>query len=356
MESQSSTTGLKRKASFEGLQQTDSKKAKDQRGDTSGPAAQEAASSKQPTNVTLPVNITFPSPTPDTVKIASWNVAGLRASLKKVCTFVDGMALILTPFVPGRRYKGFKFYVEAEDPDILILTETKINDVPMEPVLDSRYPHRYWNIAKQKGYAGTAAFSKHKPISVGYVLPDIKTPDIVKGRLVILEFESCWVVGTYVPNAGQKLKSMDAKVEWQRAFQLHMQHLDSQKPVIWTGDQNVAHTPLDLTNSKSNWDKTPGHTAIECEWFRDFLKGPESTSNEDTTSFVDVWRRMNPKLQHYTYFSMMRKCREKGIGWRLDMFVLSQRLYSRVKTCVIRDEIYGASDHVPIVLELEGTL
>ncbi|KAG8884811.1 hypothetical protein FRB98_002170 [Tulasnella sp. 332] len=315
MESQNSTTSLKRQASSEELRATSSKKAKDGAVNTpSGSTGQTGVPAKQPTNMTLPAIISFPPPTPDTIKIASWNVAGLRAAFKK------------------------------------------INDVPIEPALDARYKHRYWNIAKQKGYAGTAVFSKHKPISVTYTLPDITTPDVVKGRLVILEFESCFIVGTYVPNAGQNLKSMNAKVEWQRAFELHMRHLDGQKPIIWAGDQNVAQTPLDLTNSKSNWNKTPGHTAIECEWFRDFLKGPEPGVEGKTAAFVDVWRRRNPKLQHFTYFSNMRGCRSKGIGWRLDMYVLSQRLYSRVKTCAIRDEIYGVSDHLPIILELEGTL
>lgn len=114
---------------------------------------------------------------------------------------------------------------------------------------------------------------------------------------------------------------MDSKVAWQTAFEKHIRHLDSQKPVIWAGDQNVAPTPIDLSNSKTNWNKTPGHTALECNWFLDFLRGDEGSSESDgeQKAFVDVWRRQNPTLQHFTYWSMMRKCREKGIGWRLDM-------------------------------------
>jgi len=120
---------------------------------------------------------------------------------------------------------------------------------------------------------------------------------------------------------------MDAKVEWQRAFKTHVQQLDAEKPVIWGGDLNVAPTPKDLTNSKTNWNKTPGHTAIECEWYEEFLN--PKTENEEKAEevgstvahgkFIDVWRDMHPDEQSYTYFSNMRKCREKGIGWRLDM-------------------------------------
>lgn len=126
---------------------------------------------------------------------------------------------------------------------------------------------------------------------------------------------------------------MDAKDQWQTGFEAHIRDLDSRKPVIWAGDLNVAPTPRDLFHPKTNWNKTAGYTEIECSWFAKFLRGPGSETTTTTTSadadaavaapssgkFIDVWRKMNPKLKHFTYFSMMRKCREKGIGWRLDM-------------------------------------
>ncbi|KAG9046056.1 hypothetical protein FS837_005176 [Tulasnella sp. UAMH 9824] len=307
-------------------------------------------------NKTIPDVIEIPPVTPGTIKICSWNVAGYRAC----------------------QNKGFKRYVEAEVPDILLLTETKMNDVPVDPFIDNLYPHRYWNIAKQKGYgesrrriphfglppAGTAIFSKIKPLNVSYVLPDIATPDLVKGRLVILEFETLYLVGTYVVNAGQNLKTMNSKVEWQRAFTAHIRHLDSQKPVIWAGDLNVAPTAKDLSRPKTNWNKSAGYTAIETEAFAEILNpkpseaedGEEADDTPTPGKFIDVWRKMNPEEQDFTYYSMMRKCREKGIGWRLDMFVVSERIYSRIKTCEIRGEIYGGSDHVPIVAEVEAPL
>ncbi|KAG8907393.1 hypothetical protein FRB99_004418 [Tulasnella sp. 403] len=301
---------------------------------------------KQPTNATIPTNLSLPSPTPGTVKISSWNVAGLRAAQKK----------------------GFKIYVEAEKPDILVLTETKMNERPVDLYIDSQFKYRYWNIAVKKGYAGTAVFSKIEPIKVTYTLPDVTMPDMVKGRLVILEFETCFLVCTYVPNAGQGLKNMEGKVEWQRAFEKHVRDLDTQKPVIWAGDINVAPTEKDLTNPKSNWNRTAGYTAIECSWYANFLnpkknKDSAGTSQEEDGEappapgkFFDVWRKRNPTVKHFSYFSFLRSCREKGIGWRLDMFTVSERIYARVKTCEIRDEVYGASDHVPIIMEIEGDL
>ncbi|KAG9019567.1 hypothetical protein FRB90_000475 [Tulasnella sp. 427] len=265
------------------------------------------------TNMTIPEVIEgIPPATPGTVKICSWNVAGYRACQKK----------------------GFRRYVEAEAPDILLLTETKMNDVPVDPFIDNLYPHRYWNIATKKGYAGTAIFSKIKPLNVTYVLPDIATPDLVKGRLVIMEFETLYFIGTYVVNAGQKLKTMDSKIEWQRAFTAHLRHLDSQKPVIWAGDLNVAPTAKDLSNPKPNWNKSAGYTAIETEAFAEILNPKEAEDakeSEGSTSpgkFVDVWRQMNPDEKDFTYYSFLRKCREKGIGWRLDMCTSKTRYVS----------------------------
>ncbi|EAU88760.2 DNA-(apurinic or apyrimidinic site) lyase [Coprinopsis cinerea okayama7 len=253
----------------------------------------------QPTNKTLPVNIEFEKPDEGTLRIATWNVCGLAASMRK----------------------GFKYYVEAEDADILVLTETKVNDIPADPALKSRYPHQYWSISDKKTYAGTAILSKVKPLHVDYKLPGHPNP---KGRILTLEFENAYLIGTYVVNAGQELKTMDAKKEWQTHFEAYIRELDKKKPVIWTGDLNVAPT--------------------------------EKEDDPERPQFVDVWRKLHPDLQHYTYWSYRFQSREKGNGWRLDMFVLSTKLVDRVKKCEIRDEIYGASDHVPLIMDIENIL
>ncbi|PSR75406.1 hypothetical protein PHLCEN_2v9164 [Hermanssonia centrifuga] len=182
----------------------------------------ETSANAQPTNKVLPVHIEFPPKASGSWRIATWNICGLAASSKK----------------------GFKFYVEAEDADILVLTETKVNNDPADPLLTQRYPHRYWSIAEKKSYSGTAILSKIKPLSVDYTLPGHPDPKSVKGRIVTLEFKSLYLVGTYVVNAGTGLKTLDAKKEWNVHFEKYIRDLDKKKPVIWTGDLNVAPTAI----------------------------------------------------------------------------------------------------------------
>ncbi|KAI9064418.1 hypothetical protein FKP32DRAFT_1675914 [Trametes sanguinea] len=294
--------------------------------------ASEDAAEKQPTNKVLPVHVEFAPKAEGAVRIATWNICGLAAASKK----------------------GFKYYVEAEDPDILILTETKVNNDPVDPALTNRYPYRYWSISSKKTYSGTAVLSKIEPLSVDYTLPGHPDPTSVKGRIVTLEFPSCYLVGTYVVNAGTGLKTLDAKKEWNKHFEAYIRELDKKQPVIWAGDLNVAPTELDLANPKTNWNKTPGYTEAETSSYARILN--TSGDEPDAPKFVDVWRQRHPSLRHYTYFSYRFNCREKGIGWRLDMFVVSERLAERVKMCEIRSEIYGASDHCPVVMEVEGPL
>jgi len=266
--------------------------------------------------------------------VATWNICGLAAAQRK----------------------GFKYYVEAEDPDVLILTETKVNDAPVDPVLAGRFPHRHWAISEKKTYSGVAVLSKIQPLSVTKTLPGHPDPSSVKGRILTVEFEHCYVVGTYVVNAGEKLKTLDAKREWNTHFEAYIRELDKKKPVIWGGDLNVAPTELDLANPKRNWNKTAGYTEAETSSFARILDPPESDSSESPGKFVDVWRQLHPTDKHYTYFSYRFNCRAKGLGWRIDLFVLSQRIAERVKMCEIRSEIYGASDHCPVVMEIEGEL
>ncbi|KAK7467276.1 hypothetical protein VKT23_004333 [Stygiomarasmius scandens] len=298
-------------------------------GDTG--ATTDAVEGAQPTNKVLPEHISFPARIPNSIRISTWNVCGLATSQKK----------------------GFRKYVEAEDPDILVLTETKVNNEPVDPSLKSRFPHSYWSIAEKKGYSGTAVLSKIKPLSVEKTLPGHPNPSIVKGRIITLEFENYYLIGTYVPNAGSDLKTLDVKNEWNEHFTKYIRDLDQKKPVIWTGDLNVAPTEIDLSNAKRNWNKTPGYTEAETTAYKNILNPPET---ESTAKFVDIWRRTHPKDKHFTYFGYRFNCRAKGIGWRLDMFVLSERIVDQVKMCEIRSEIYGASDHCPVTMEIEGSL
>lgn len=300
-----------------------------------GTVGENASYPPQPTNLVIPTPLVLSKAAEGVTRIASWNICGLAAATKK----------------------GFKFYVEAEDPDVLVLTETKTNEIPVDPLLINRYPHRYWSIASKKGYAGTAILSKQPALNVSYNLPGHPEPESVKGRLVTLEFEGLWLVATYVPNAGQQLKTLSVKEEWNKHFEKYIRHLDSSKPVVWVGDLNVAPTALDLTHPKPNWNKTAGYTASETEAYARILNPPD-TAGEDPKpgKLIDVWRQQHPDWKHFTYFSYRFKCREKGIGWRLDMFVVSERLMDKIKECEIRSEIYGASDHCPIILDVLGKL
>ncbi|KAF9469198.1 Endonuclease/exonuclease/phosphatase [Collybia nuda] len=286
-------------------------------------------SNVQPTNTVVPAHIEFPVKSPGTLRLSTWNVCGLAASQKK----------------------GFKYYIEAEDPDILVLTETKVNNEPVDPVIKERFPHSYWTISDKKTYSGTAILSKYKPLSVSKTLPGHPDPSLVKGRIITLEFESCYLIGTYVVNAGTGLKTLDSKKEWNIHFESYIRELDKKKPIVWTGDLNVAPTAIDLANPKTNWNKTPGYTEAETTAFKNILNPPDGGPK-----FIDIWRQLHPNDKHYTYFSYRFNCRLKGLGWRLDMFVLSERLINRVKMCEIRSEIYGASDHCPLTMEIEGDL
>ncbi|ORY59440.1 Endonuclease/exonuclease/phosphatase [Leucosporidium creatinivorum] len=305
------------------------------------PAAKKSKAKEpvKPLDASLPHNTTFPKdlqPFPTkaegSVRLSAWNVCGIKACDKK----------------------GFRSYLEAEDADIIILTETKSVD-PQIKELDDRYEHRYWGTDPKKGYAGTAVLSKIKPVSVVFGLPGTKEPQANSaGRCVTLEFENSYVVGTYVPNAGAKLANLDKKEAWNEAFEAYLRELDAKKAVIWGGDLNVVPTETDVRNWKTNYNKTAGATQQEIDGFEKQLN-PSAESGHKPLK--DAWRQLHPDaVGYYTYFSARFQCREKGIGWRLDSFVVSERLMEKVKQCEIRLEIYGASDHVPVVLDIEGPL
>ncbi|BGP53732.1 hypothetical protein JCM8202v2_001302 [Rhodotorula sphaerocarpa] len=256
-----------------------------------------------PTNLTIPDDLApFPRPAEGCVRISAWNVAGLRACEKK----------------------GFSKYVEAEDADILVVTETKTLEMDL-PSLNDRYEHRFWGDHSKKGQAGTAIFSKVKPVNVtrGFQESEEVSAADSEGRMVLLEFENSYLVGTYVPNAGSGLKTLPEKEKWNRAFEKYLRTLDAKKPVIWCGDLNVVATPLDIRNWKTNHNKSAGCTDSEIDAFHAQLNPDEKSGHK---RLVDVWRERNPELEgHYSYYSYKFSCR-------------------------------GASDHVPLILDIEGPL
>ncbi|KAF8930518.1 hypothetical protein BGZ47_000502 [Haplosporangium gracile] len=309
---------------------------------TTAAAAALPALKKQKSGLKIPIradshiNTTMPNPlvlpkTPDgCVKITSWNVSGLNASLKK----------------------GFKTYITAEDADVICIQEHKVQQ-PLLNIVDPKvYPFSWWGFEEKKGYAGVAMFCKTKPINVTAGLPTHPDPACTKGRIVTLEYPTCFILGCYVPNAGQGLVRLKERMVWDKAMKAWLLDLKSKgKQIIWTGDLNVCHLPIDLRNPATN-TASAGFTPEERAGFSEIL---------EEVDLVDTFRKIQGTGKEaegqYSYFSYRFQCRVKGIGWRLDYFVTDQKLYKeRLVESVIREECYGASDHVPVVLVIKGEL
>lgn len=254
------------------------------------------------------------------MKIASWNVNGIRAIVKK--DFAKSIAEI--------------------NPDILCLQETKAQKSEVEKALISfleKY-NLFINEAEKKGYSGTAILTKSQPLQVTY---GINNPDFdQEGRVICAEYNSFYFVTVYTPNAGQGLKRLDFKHAWDIAFKEYIQALDGKKPVVICGDLNVAHQAIDLKNDKSNYNKTAGYTQIEIDNFSNLLQ----------SGFIDVYRYFYPDKIQYTYWSYRFKARERNTGWRIDYFLVSQRIIDKVEKVEILDSYYG-SDHCPISMEID---
>ncbi|XP_076175194.1 recombination repair protein 1 isoform X2 [Ptiloglossa arizonensis] len=249
------------------------------------------------------------------LKISSWNVSGIRAVVKK---------------------NGIK-YIMKEDADIVVLQETKCDKdkIPEEVKLNGY--HHYFLDSKKPGYCGVALYSKEKPIDIKYGLNNSEFDN--EGRLIMAEYPKFYLIGVYVPNAGQKLVTLPKRLQWNEVFKTYIKKLDEKKPVIICGDMNVAHQEIDLTNPKTN-TKNAGFTKEEREGMTDFL----------ATGFVDTFRALYPeRTGAYTFWSYFANARNKNIGWRLDYFLVSQRIKDKVCDNVIRNEVYG-SDHCPTVL------
>ena len=250
------------------------------------------------------------------MKFLSWNVNGLRACIQK----------------------GFLDFFQKTDADFFCLQETKLQ----EGQIDLELPgyHQFWCYAEKKGYSGTAIFTKHEPMNVTYGIgiPEMDT----EGRVITLEYPAFCLVTCYTPNAQRELARIDHRMAWEDAFRAYLVKLDSQKPVILCGDLNVAHQEIDLKNPASNHGSA-GFSDQERGAFTKLLEA----------GFTDSFRHLYPDLtEAYTWWSYMFKSRERNTGWRIDYFVVSNRLQDSIDDAVIHADIMG-SDHCPVELLLK---
>lgn len=249
------------------------------------------------------------------MKLVSWNVNGIRACVKK----------------------GFEDTFKVFDADIFCIQESKLQQGQIK--LEMPGYHQFWNYAKRPGYSGTAVFSKEEPIEVFYGI-GIEEHDN-EGRVITLEFEDFYFVVVYTPNAQNELKRLDYRMEWEDAFRNYLLSLDSKKPVIVTGDMNVAHGEIDLKNPKSN-HFNPGFSDEEREKMTKLLE----------SGFVDSFRKLYPdKEDAYSWWSYRANARENNVGWRIDYFLVSKRWSDKIEDSLIHPEVYG-SDHCPVELVL----
>ena len=249
------------------------------------------------------------------MKFISWNVNGLRACVGK----------------------EFEQQFKDLDADFFCLQETKMQ----AGQLDLSFPgyESYWNYADKKGYSGTAIYTKHKPLNVTYGI-DIDEHDH-EGRVITLEMEDFYLVTVYTPNSQDGLRRLDYRMKWEDDFQAYLHKLDEKKPVIVCGDMNVAHQEIDLKNPKTN-HKNAGFTDEEREKMTQLL----------SNGFIDTFRTLYPEQVTYSWWSYRFRAREKNTGWRIDYFLISERLKDRLEDAKIHTEIMG-SDHCPVEITLK---
>ena len=249
------------------------------------------------------------------MKLISWNVNGLRACVGKDFE---------------QQFKDF-------NADFFCLQETKMQ----AGQLDLSFPgyESYWNYADKKGYSGTAIFTKHKPLSVTYGI-DIDEHDH-EGRVITLEMDDFYLVTVYTPNSQDELRRLEYRMKWEEDFQSYLHKLDEIKPVIVCGDMNVAHQEIDLKNPKTN-HRNAGFTDEEREKMTQLLNN----------GFIDTFRTLYPEQVTYSWWSYRFRAREKNTGWRIDYFLISERLRDRLVDAKIHTEIMG-SDHCPIEIDLK---
>ncbi|MEJ8785222.1 exodeoxyribonuclease III [Peptoniphilus sp. HCN-40583] len=250
------------------------------------------------------------------MRLISWNVNGIRAAIKK----------------------GFMDFFNDVDADIFCLQETKLSAGQLDMELEGY--HQYWNYAEKKGYSGTAVFTKEEPIHVSYGI-DMEEHD-KEGRVITCEYEDFFLVTCYTPNSQRGLARLDYRMEWEEDFRKYLNMLDQVKPVVLCGDLNVAHKEIDLKNPAAN-RKNAGFSDEERSQFQNLLDA----------GYTDTFRHLYPDAaDRYSWWSYITKARERNAGWRIDYFVVSDRLADAIVEADIRDDIFG-SDHCPVYLELD---
>lgn len=249
------------------------------------------------------------------MKFISWNVNGLRACVGK----------------------DFSQSFESLNADFFCLQETKMQAGQLE----LQFPGytSYWNYAEKKGYSGTAIYTRKEPLAVSYGI-GIDEHDH-EGRVITLEYDKFFLVTVYTPNAQEELRRLDYRMTWEDAFQAYLHQLDTKKPVIVCGDMNVAHQEIDLKNPKTN-RRSAGFTDEERSKMTQLL----------SNGFTDTFRTLHPEQITYSYWSYRFRAREKNAGWRIDYFLISDRLKPQLKGASIHTEIYG-SDHCPVELDID---
>ena len=253
------------------------------------------------------------------MKLISWNVNGLRAAVQK----------------------GFLDYFKSEDADIFCLQETKLQAGQIDLELEGY--HQYWNYAEKKGYSGTAIFTKKEPLSVAYGL-GIEEHD-KEGRVITLEYDDFYMITVYTPNSQEELARLDYRMKWEDDFREYMMKLDKVKPVIVCGDLNVAHEEIDLKNPKSN-RKNAGFSDEERAKMTKLLN----------SGFIDSFRHFYPELTGaYSWWSYRFNARKNNAGWRIDYFLVSEKLKEEMTGAEIHKDTLG-SDHCPVVLKLKKEL
>lgn len=250
------------------------------------------------------------------MKFISWNVNGIRACITK----------------------GFTEFFNAEQADYFCLQETKMQVGQADVITDGYL--QYWNSAVKKGYSGTAIFAKNEPKSVTY---DIGIEEhSTEGRVITLEEDSFFLVNVYTPNSKEELARLDYRMKWEDDFRKYLKSLDEKKPVIVCGDFNVAHKEIDLKNPKSN-RKNPGFSDEERAKLTELL----------SAGFTDTFRLLHPdEIGRYSWWSYRFNARKNNAGWRIDYFLVSDRIKDKVRVADIRDDVYG-SDHCPVILEID---
>lgn len=248
------------------------------------------------------------------MKFISWNVNGLRACVGK----------------------DFEKQFKELDADFFCLQETKMQEGQLDLSFDGY--ESYWNYAEKKGYSGTAIYTKHKPLAVSYGM-GVEEHDH-EGRIITLEYETFYLVTVYTPNSQNELRRLDYRMTWETDFRKFLKGLDAKKPVIVCGDMNVAHEEIDIKNPKTN-RRNAGFTDEEREKMTELLND----------GFIDTFRYKYPEQVTYSWWSYRFKAREKNAGWRIDYFLVSQRLKDQIEDAKIHTEIMG-SDHCPVEVDL----